>query len=143
MKGSSTPEAVPLPEIMIMPTRLLHATTTEKLINRLYEVKHVRQITCQGEGLPEKITLGPAAGLKVDHSERKKIKVKGKETELRVLVGRVFVEIDDIDNVKKALSEIEAICEELLPFGFDLEVGRYSKFKPTVTDYAKRGVQDG
>jgi methyl-coenzyme M reductase subunit D len=35
------------------------------------------------------------------------------------------------------------ICEDLLPFGFDLEVGRYSKFKPTVTDYAKRGVQDG
>jgi methyl-coenzyme M reductase subunit D len=138
MKGPSTPEAVPLPEIMIMPSRLLHATTTEKLINRIYEVKHVRQITCQGEGLPEKITLGPAAGLPVNHPERKKIKVKGKETELRVLVGRVFVEIDDIDNVKEALSEIEIICEELLPFGFDLEVGRYSKFKPTVTDYAKK-----
>ena len=138
MKGSSTPETVPLPEIMIMPSRLLYAATTEKLINRLYEVKHVRQITCQGEGLPEKITLGPAAGLPVNHPERKKIKVKGKETELRVLVGRVFVEIDDIDNVKKALSEIEVICEELLPFGFDLEVGRYSKFKPTVTDYAKK-----
>jgi len=137
MKGSSTPEAVPLPEIMIMPSRLLHATTSEKLINRLYEVKHVRQITCQGEGLPEKINLGPAAGLPVNHLERKKIKVKGKETELRVLVGRVFVEIDDIDNVKPALSEIEAICEELLPFGFELEVGRYSKFKPTTTDYAK------
>ena len=138
MKGSSTPETVPLPEIMIMPSRLLYAATTEKLINRLYEVKHVRQITCQGEGLPEKITLGPAAGLPVNHPERKKIKIKGKETELRVLVGRVFVEIDDIDNVKKALSEIEVICEELLPFGFDLEVGRYSKFKPTVTDYANK-----
>jgi methyl-coenzyme M reductase subunit D len=138
MKGASTPEAVPLPEIMIMPSRLLHATTTEKLINRLYAVKHVRQINCQGEGLPEKITLGPAAGLPVEHPERKKIKVKGKETELRIMVGRIFVEIDDIDNVKQALSEIEAICEELLPFGFDLEVGRYSKFKPTVTDYAKK-----
>jgi len=143
MKGSSTPETVPLPEIMIMPTRLLHATTTEKLINRIYEVKHVRQITCQGEGLPEMITMGPAAGLPVDHEERRKIKVKGKETQLRVLVGRVFVEIDDIDNVKAALSKIEVICEELLPFGFELEVGRYSKFKPTTTDYAKRGVQDG
>jgi|APFre7841882724_1041349.scaffolds.fasta_scaffold57208_3 methyl-coenzyme M reductase subunit D len=143
MKVSSTPEAVPLPEIMIMSARLLSAATSEKLINRIYDVKHVRQVTCQGEGLPEKINLGSAAGLPVDHSERKKIMVKGKETELRVLVSRVFVEIDDIDNVKKALSEIEVICEELLPLGFELEVGRYSKFKPTVTDYAKRGVQDG
>lgn len=138
MKGASTPEVVPLPEIMVMPSRLLSAETSEKLINRIYEVKHVRQVTCQGEGLPEKITQGPAAGLPVNHPERKKIKVKGKETELRILVGRVFVEIDDIDNVKEALTSIEAICEELLPFGFDLEVGRYSKFKPTVTDYAKK-----
>jgi len=138
MKGTSTPEAVPLPEIMIMPSRLLSANTSEKIINRVYEVKHVRQVTCQGEGLPEKITMGPAAGLPVNHPERKKIKVKGQETELRVLVGRIFVEIDDIDNVKEALEEIEVICEELLPFGFDLEVGRYSKFKPTVTDYAKK-----
>jgi methyl-coenzyme M reductase subunit D len=138
MKGTSTPEAVPLPEIMIMPSRLLSANTSEKIINRVYGVKHVRQVTCQGEGLPEKITMGPAAGLPVNHPERKKIKVKGQETELRVLVGRIFVEIDDIDNVKEALEEIEVICEELLPFGFDLEVGRYSKFKPTVTDYAKK-----
>lgn len=138
MKGTSTPEAVPLPEIMIMPHRMLSAETTEKLINRIYEVKHVRQVTCQGEGLPDKITLGPAAGLSVDHPERKKIKVKGKETELRILVGRVFVEVDDIDNVKETLEKVEAISEELLPFGFDLEVGRYSKFKPTVTDYAKK-----
>lgn len=138
MKGTSTPEAVPLPEIGILPSRLLSAATTEKLINRIYEVKHVRQVTCQGEGLPEKITLGPAAGLPVNHPERRKIKIKGQDTELRVLVGRVFVEIDDIDNVKEALEAIEVICEELLPFGFDLEVGRYSKFKPTVTDYAKK-----
>jgi methyl-coenzyme M reductase subunit D len=138
MKGASTPEAVPLPEIMIMPSRLLSAETSEKLINRIYDVKHVRKVNCQGEGLPEKITQGPAAGLPVDHTGRKRIKVKGKETELRILVGRIFVEIDDIDNVKEALEEIEVICEELLPFGFDLEVGRYSKFKPTVTDYAKK-----
>jgi methyl-coenzyme M reductase subunit D len=138
MKGASTPEAVPLPEIMVMPSRLLSADTTEKLINSLYKVKHVRQITCQGESLPEKITIGPAAGLPVNHPERKKIMVKGKETELRILVGRIFVEIDDIDNVKEALKQIEAICEEMLPMGFDLEVGRYSKFKPTVTDYSKK-----
>jgi methyl-coenzyme M reductase subunit D len=138
MKGASSPEVTPLPEIMIMPSRLLSADTTEKLLNKLYEVKHVRQVNCQGEGLPEMVKQGPAAGIPVDHPERKKIMVKGRETQLTILVGRVFVEIDDIDHVQTALKEIEKICEDMLPFGFDLEVGRYSKFKPTTTDYAKK-----
>jgi len=138
MKGASSPEAILLPEIMIMPTRFLSADTTEKILNKIYKVKHVRQVNCQGESLPEKVTQGPAAGIPVDHSQRKKINVKGKETELRILVGRIFVEIDDMDYVQQALSDIEKICEETLPLGFDLEVGRYSKTKPTTTDYAKK-----
>jgi len=137
MKGSSAQEVVPLPEIMIFPSRLLSAATTEKVLNCICSIKHVRQVTCQGENLPAKLTLGPHAGLPVNHPERKNINVKGKDTELRVQVGRIFVEIDDIDNVKKAMEDIEKVCEEMLPFGFDLEVGRYSKFKPTVSDYAK------
>jgi methyl-coenzyme M reductase subunit D len=138
MKGASSPEAIPLPEIMILSNRMLSAGTVEKLLNKLYEVDHVRQINCQGEGLPETIRQGPAAGIPVNHPERKKITVKGKETQLTILVGRILIEIDDIDHVQTALKEIEKICEEVLPFGFDLEVGRYSKFKPTTTDYAKK-----
>lgn len=138
MKGASSPETIPLPEIMIMSKRLLSADTTEKLLNKLYEVNHVRQINCQGESLPEMVKQGPAAGIPVNHPERKKITVKGKETQLTILVGRIFVEIDDIDEVQTALKKIEAICSEMLPQGFDLEVGRYSKFKPTTTDYAKK-----
>jgi len=137
MKGASSPEAVPLPEVMIMPNRLLSADTTEKILNKIYKVKHVRQVTCQGENLPKKLTLGPGAGLEVHHPERKKINVAGRETELFVQVGRIFVEVDDIDNVQFVTEKVEKICEELLPFGFTLEIGRYSKFKPTVTDYAK------
>jgi len=137
MEGAPSPEAVPLPEIMIMPNRLLSADTTEKVLNKIYKVKHVRQVTCQGENLPRKLTSGPGTGLDVNHPERRKIKVDGKETELWVLVGRIFVEIDDVDNVQKALKDIEKICKEMFPYGFTLEIGRYSKFKPTVTDYAK------
>ena len=138
MKGTPSPEAVPLPEIMIMPTRLLSASTTEKLLNRIYEVQHVRQVNCQGEGLPSMVSSGPAAGIINEHPERQKIKVQGKETQLTIQVGRLFVEIDDIDHVQNAMAKIEKICEELFPFGFTLEVGRYSKFKPTTTDYAKK-----
>jgi len=137
MKSTNSSEAVPLPEILIFPTRLLKAETTEKLLNKLYEVPHVRQVNISGESLPAVLGSGPGKGLGNEHPERKVINVKGKEVELRLLVGRVFVEIDDIDNVQQALEEIDAICTDLMPFGFNLEVGRYSKYKPTVTDYAK------
>jgi methyl-coenzyme M reductase subunit D len=133
MQGSPTPERVVLPEIMIMPSRLLSADTTEKILNRIYEVRYVKHINCQGESLPLKLTSGPGSGLLVNHPERKVIKVNGKDTELKI-----FVEIEDFEHVEETLQRIEKICEEMLPFGFDLEVGRYSKFKPTTTDYANK-----
>ena len=134
---STTPESIPLPEVLIFPHRLLSADTTEKLLNRIYEVKHVRQVNLSGEGLPSKVRSGPHTGLDVEHPQRKVIAVKGKEIELTLQVGRIFVEIDDIDNLQGALDEIEKICQEILTFGFNLEVGRYSKYRPTVTDYKK------
>lgn len=136
--SNETPEAVPLPEILIFPNRLLSAETTEKLLNKVYEVPHVRQVNISGEGIPAVLGSGPGKGLPNVHPERKTITVKGKEVELRLLVGRVFVEIDDIDNVQQALEKIEEICKDVLPFGFNLEVGRYSKYRPTVTDYKKQ-----
>jgi methyl-coenzyme M reductase subunit D len=137
MTSTEIPEAVPLPEILIFPNRLLKAETTEKLLNRIYEVPHVRQVNIAGEGLPAVLSSGPNKGLPNEHPERRVITVKGKQVELRLLVGRVFVEIDDIDYVQQALEDIDKICTELLPFGFNLEVGRYSKYRPTVTDYRK------
>ncbi|TFG56172.1 MAG: methyl-coenzyme M reductase operon protein D [Methanomassiliicoccus sp.] len=135
--SNPTSEEVPLPEIQIFPERLLLADTTEVLLNRLHEVKNVRKITVQGEDLPAVMKLGPGTGGPVNHPERRIITVVGEEVELRVQVGRIFVEISDIDFVTQALKDIEEVCKDLLPFGFNLEVGRYSKFKPTVTDYKK------
>jgi methyl-coenzyme M reductase subunit D len=134
---STKSEPIPLPEVLIFPHRLLSAETTEKLLNRIYKVGHVRQVNVSGEGLPSKVSSGPHTGLPVDHPQRKVINVNGKEVELQLQVGRVFVEIDDIDNLQGALDEIEKICQEILTFGFNLEVGRYSKYKPTLTDYRK------
>jgi methyl-coenzyme M reductase subunit D len=130
-------EEVPLPEIKIFPERLLLADTTEVLLNKLYTVKNVRQINVQGEGLPAVMKAGPGTGGPVNHPERKMIKVKGEDLELTVLVGNIFVEIRDIDFVPQALKDIEEVCKEVLPFSFTLEVGRYSKFKRTVSDYQK------
>jgi len=135
--SKTLPEQVPLPEILIFPARLLKAETTEKLLNAVYEVPHVRHVTVSGESLPSTLTSGPGKGMDNEHPERRKIKVKGSEIELRLLVGRVFVEVEDVDFVDEVMAKVEEICKELLPFGFSLEVGRYSKFKPTVTDYKK------
>ena len=85
MKSTNSSEAVPLPEILIFPTRLLKAETTEKLLNKLYEVPHVRQVNISGESLPAVLGSGPGKGLANEHPERKVINVKGKEVELRLL----------------------------------------------------------
>ena len=135
--STETNEAVPLPEILIFPARMLSADTTEKLLNNIYEVQNVRQVNISGEGLPAVVGNGPAKGTLVNHPERRVINVKGREYELNLLVGRIFVEINDIDNVDKAVDEIKTICDDLLPFGYNIEVGRYSKFQPTITDYKK------
>ncbi|MCE5296309.1 MAG: methyl-coenzyme M reductase operon protein D [Euryarchaeota archaeon] len=137
MAKTTLQEQIPLPEILIFPARLLRAETTEKLLNRVYEVPHVRHVTVSGESLPEKLSSGEGKGLKNEHSEKKKITVKGSEVDLRLLVGRVFVELEDVEYIDDSTARIEEICKEILPFGFSLEVGRYSKFKPTVTDYKK------
>jgi methyl-coenzyme M reductase subunit D len=137
MSSASASEQVPLPEILIVPARLLRAETTEKIINTIYSIPNVRHVTVSGENLPDVLNAGPGKGQPVNHPERCTITIRGQEVELRLLVGRIFVEINDIDNVPKALEEIEKVCKELLPFGFNLEVGRYSKFRPTVTDYKK------
>ncbi len=127
----------PLPEILIFPTRLLSAERTEKLLNELYKIEHVQYVTISGEGLPAVIKAGPGSGMPVDHPERKVITVRGEKVELCLQVGRIFVEVDDMDNVQGVLEKTEEICKELLPFGFSLEVGRFSKWKPTVADYKR------
>ncbi len=132
-----TSEGVPLPEIQIFPERLLSASTTEALLNKLYTVKNVRQINIQGEGLPSIMKAGPGTGGPVNHPERRMIKVRGEDIELTIQVGRIFVEICDIDFVPQAMKEVEEICKELLPFNFTLEVGRYNKFQATTSDYKK------
>jgi methyl-coenzyme M reductase subunit D len=137
MTDATTPEYVPLPEIMIFPKRLLSAETTEKLLNRIHGLDHVRQINLHGENLPVTVNYGPGKGHKVDHPQRKLIEVKGEKMELKVQVGRVFVEVEDIDFVEEVSDEIERICDEILPFGYYLKVGRYSKFRPTVSDYIR------
>ena len=136
---SNTPDyaGVPLPEVQIITNRLLSADTTEMVLNRLESIKGIRQIQMTGESIPKTINSGPAKGLPNNHSERKIIHVNGREVELRYIVGAFYIEleVENEDELDAKLAEIEEACNECIEFGYVLNVGRYSKYKPTLHDY--------
>ena len=138
--GSAPPTdyaGVPLPEVMIITNRLLNADTTEKVLNALESVPDIRQINLTGESIPKTINSGPGKGLPNNHSEHKVIRVKGKDIELRYLVGGFLVEleVDDDEALDARVEEIKAVCNATIEHGYSLQVGRYSKYKPTLHDY--------
>ena len=128
---------VPLPEVQIITNRLLSAETTEVVLNKLDVIKGIRQIQMTGESIPKTINSGPGKGLPNNHTERRIINVNGREIELRYLVGAFYIEleVEDEKELDAKLEEIEAVCNECIEFGYVLNVGRYSKYKPTLHDY--------
>jgi len=128
---------VPLPEVQIITNRLLSAETTEAVLNKLDVIKGVRQINMTGESIPKTINSGPAKGLPNNHTERRVINVNGRELELRYLVGAFYIELEVADEAEldDKLEEIKAACDSCIEFGYVLNVGRYSKYKPTLHDY--------
>ena len=138
MSGTGTMKTTyagtPLPEVKIFTNRLLSADTTEKVLNALIKVKHIRQINICGESLPLTVKSGPHTGIPVDHPERKVIKFGENEIELTKLVGGFFVELKGESDVEVAVEQIRKVCDKLISVGYSLEVGRYSKYRPTLTD---------
>jgi methyl-coenzyme M reductase subunit D len=112
-------------DIEIFPHRLLSADTTEKLLNDLEAVEGIKRMVIQGQRLPPE-EINP---------ERKKIKIKGEEIDLQVQTGRVLMEIED----EEIIDEIRAVCENNLPFGFNIHVGTFIRKQKTVTDGIKYG----
>ena len=141
MSSTTAPAAdyagVPLPEVQIITNRLLSAETTEKVLNALDVISGIRQINMTGESLPKTINSGPGKGLANNHSERKIIHVGGQEVELRYLVGGFYIEleVEDEAELDAKLDEIKAACNSTIEHGYSLQVGRYSKYRPTLHDY--------
>ena len=127
----------PLPEVQIITNRLLSAETTERVLNALDVIKGIRQINMTGESLPKTINNGPGKGLPNNHTERKIIHVGGQEVELRYLVGAFYIEleVEDEAELDSKLEEIKVACNDTIEHGYSLQVGRYSKYKPTLHDY--------
>ncbi len=141
MSSTTTPKAdyagVPLPEVQIITNRLLSADSTEKVLNALDVISGIRQINMTGESLPKTINSGPGKGLANNHSERKVIHVGGQEVELRYLVGGFYIEleVEDGSELDAKLEEIKAACNSTIEHGYTLQVGRYSKYRPSLHDY--------
>ena len=129
---------VPLPEVRISTQRLLMAETTEKVLNAIVTVKDIRQINLKGESLPATINSGPNRGIANNHSERKMIKYGDKEIELKHLVGDFYVElaVENEEQLEQRVKELDAAVKPILKdIGYGIDVGRYSKYRPTLHDY--------
>jgi methyl-coenzyme M reductase subunit D len=130
----TTYAGTPLPEVKIFTNRLLSADTTEKMLNALSELKFIRQINVAGETLPLTVKSGPHTGIPVNHPERKVIKFGNSEVELTKLVGGIFIELNGECDVDEAAEEIRRVCDSTLSVGYSLDIGRYSKYRPTIAD---------
>jgi methyl-coenzyme M reductase subunit D len=120
-------------DIEVFPHRVLGADTTEKLLNGIESITDVKRTVIQGPRLPpEDPNEDPR------YAERRKITVNGKELELKVKTGRIFIEISN----ESTIDEIRGICEEHVPFGFDINIGKYIRTQKTVSDNIKYGDTD-
>ncbi len=128
---------VPLPEVRIMTNRLLSAESTEAVLNAIDKIEHIRQVNMSGESLPANINSGPAKGIPNRHSERRIIHVDGREVELHCLVGAFYIEleVDDSEMLDSVVGKIKEACDAHIADGYSLEIGRYSKYRPTLNDY--------
>ena len=138
--ASSQPSyaGVPLPEVRLSTQRLLKAETTEKVLNAIVGVKDIRQINLKGESLPATINSGPNRGIANNHSERKMIKYGDQEIELKHLVGDFYIEfaVENEEQLEERVKEIDAAVKPILKdIGYSIDVGRYSKYRPTLHDY--------
>ncbi len=124
-------------QLKVFPHRLLHPETAEKLLNEIDQVKGVIRMLISGKNLPRKVICGPGTGTDVNHPDRIIIHVGGCAFELHIIVGEVFVEVED----ESVIEGIRNACERALPFSFEIKRGHFIKRKPTLTDYGKYGFK--
>jgi len=115
-------------DIEIFPHRLLNADTTEKLLNDLEDVEGIKRMVVHGQRLPPAEEGNP---------DRRFITIKGEKIDLQVKVGRILLEITD----EECIDQVKDICEDHLPFGYNIHVGTFIRKQKTVTDDIKYGEE--
>ncbi len=113
-------------DIEIFPHRYLSADTTENLLKDLNEIEGIKRLILHGQRLP------PAES---GHPDHRIINIKGQEIDLQVKTGRVLMEIEE----ESVINEVRNVCENHLPFGFNINNGTYFRKQKTVSDTLKYG----
>nr|AAA73437.1 methyl coenzyme M reductase II D protein [Methanothermobacter thermautotrophicus] len=126
-------------DVKIFPQRLLKPETAEKLLNRIYELEGIVRVLVHGHQYPT-VTTGPARGQRVNHSDRRKITVRGEEFELRVKVGEIIVGMLP-ETLEEKMETIEEILDEVLPCSYKVFIGAFTKKDITISDYLKYGLK--
>ena len=125
-------------DIKIVPNRFLKPNTTEKLLNKIYDLEGPQRVLIHGPSLPVKVFYGPGKGNVVNHTDRKEIDVKGNAVELRVSVGEIVITVD-ISKFNDFMDELTHILQEGIPCDYSLFVGIFTRTKTTISDYLKYG----
>jgi methyl-coenzyme M reductase subunit D len=114
-------------DIEIFPHRLLNLDTAEKLLNDLDAIDGIKRMLIHGPRLPP---------VNEGHPDRTMI-VSGEEVNVQVKPGRILLEIES----EEVIEDVKEICEENLPFGYNIHLGKFIRKQKTVTDTMKYGKE--
>ncbi len=111
-------------EVMIFPERLLNDDTVIYLLRELKKIPDITKITFHGPSYYRRT-------LEVDENSSFKLDVK---------VGRIWIEIEN----DAAIEAIRNAVDRVLLIPYMIDVGRYTKYRKTLTDYMQknRGLDD-
>ena len=125
-------------DVKIFPDRILKPKTAEKILNELMDFDGVLRVLLNGEKLPTVVTMGPAKGTPVNHTDRTTINVKGNDVPLQVSVGEIILTVQ-LDKLEDFVEKTNEVLDEVLNFGYTVKTGVFTKTTTTVSDYMKYG----
>ncbi len=99
-------EAIENPEIEIMPRRLMPSKKAEDFANLLKDIGMILEVLFQ----------------------------KHYYSGGGYMVGRLVLIIGAAPPTE-VIEKIRPLCEQVMPYGYDIRIGRFTKPKPTVKDY--------
>ena len=115
-------------DIEIFPHRLLNVDTAERLLNDLDGIKGIKRMLIHGPRLPP---------VREGHPDRRTIVIGGEEVDVQVKPGRILLEIES----EEVIDDIKEVCEEHLPFGYNIHIGHFIRKQKTVSDQLKYGEE--
>ncbi len=79
-------------QVEIVPQRMLSPDTANKILNEIYDSGNIVRVMIQGSNLPKFVMSGPGKGSLISHPLSKEINLHGQKINMKVTVGRIFVE---------------------------------------------------